>query len=136
MSAAKACFPDVFEGLANTVAECLAWVLPESQPPVCLGRSGHHVDWWFMYKLPSGLHYAYHDSSGDVVADPTSHPPSSNHSAGNLGGTIANIFAAKTTSASNLAYVVYNDQPPEGVTPLHSLPSGDRGAHAKVRVFP
>ena len=134
MSAAKPCFPDRVEGLANVLAECLAHVLPEVQPPVCLGRSRKVVDWWFMYKLPGGLHYAYHDAAGDVVADPTSHAPSSNHSAGNLGGTIANIFAAKATGASNLAYVLYNDQPPDGVTPRHDLPEGDKGAHAKGMV--
>jgi deoxyribonuclease-2 len=131
MSAAQPCFPGQAEGLLSRVAECLADCLPESQPPSCLSRGGLTVDWWFMYKLPGGLNYEYHDSTGEVHEDPTSINPMPNSSMGALGGTVAPVFAAKETGSEDLAYVVYNDQPPDGVQPLHTLPTYDKGAHAK-----
>ena len=130
MAEARSCFPKLPEGDALVLAECLADCLPQRQPPSCLGRDGRAVDWWFMYKLPAGLYYAYHDAEGDVEPDPSAHPPSPNASSGALGGTLAHVFAGK--GDDGLAYVAYNDQPPDGATILGPpAPHDDKGAHAK-----
>ena len=130
MAEARSCFPKLPEGDALVLAECLAECLPQRQPPSCLGRDGRAVDWWFMYKLPAGLYYAYHDAEGDVEPDPSAHPPSPNASSGALGGTLAHVFAGK--GDDGLAYVAYNDQPPDGATILGPpAPHDDKGAHAK-----
>jgi hypothetical protein len=131
MAEAKYCFPAApLGGDAATLAQCLADVLPQSQPPTCRGRSGNAVDWSFTYKLPAGLYYAYRDSRGDVVADPSAQPPSPNASAGALGGSFAHLYAG--AGDDRLAYVAYNDQPPDGAHLIGPpAPEGDKGAHAK-----
>lgn len=127
---ARHCFPAAIDGEVMTLGECLADVLPQRQPPSCRGRAGNAVDWAFMYKLPAGLFYAYRDSQGDVVTDPSAQPAAPNASAGMLGGSFAHIYAGK--GDAGLAYVAYNDQPPDGAQILGPpAPEGDKGAHAK-----
>lgn len=130
MAEARHCFPTAVDGDVMTLGECLADVLPQRQPPSCRGRAGNAVDWAFMYKLPAGLFYAYRDSRGDVVTDPSAQPAAPNASAGMLGGSFAHVYAGK--GDAGLAYVAYNDQPPDGARILGPpAPEGDKGAHAK-----
>ena len=58
MAEARHCFPSALAGDVLTLAECLADLLPQRQPPTCRGRHGNAVDWAFSYKLPGGLYYA------------------------------------------------------------------------------
>ena len=130
MAEARHCFPPDVDGDIMTLGECLADLLPQRQPPTCRGRAGNAVDWAFVYKLPAGLFYAYRDSRGDVVTDPSAQPAAPNASAGTLGGSFAHLYAGK--GDDRLAYVVYNDQPPDGAQVLGPpAPEGDNGAHSK-----
>ncbi|XP_007532527.1 deoxyribonuclease-2-alpha [Erinaceus europaeus] len=83
----------------------------------CYGDSGQPVDWFVIYKLPaqsrsqdaelSGLRYKYLDGGSGGWRDGVG---SIGSSAGALGRSLQPLYK---TNASQLAYLLYNDQPPK-----------------------
>lgn len=83
--------------------------------PSCLDRSGQAIDWWFIYKLPSGSDYAYVDPASLVPAGPLRATGLSLGTAsGPLGATLTQLIAGRTT----LARVYWNDDLPPGAVAL------------------
>jgi len=90
----------------------------------CQNEQGNHVDWWFIYKMPNGLKYAYYDStssaktlslaSGTLDADGSA-----------LGQTLAQMYSAKSTAAR----VLFNDEP--AGSQAGQSGSGPTGGHTK-----
>ncbi|KAH7950502.1 hypothetical protein HPB49_024965 [Dermacentor silvarum] len=135
----------------------------------CKNEKNADVDWFFMYKLPrgaqgkdkvsvpSGEEYVYIDSR-----TPTSTPywMMSTHNIFNASNALANTITPLTTAEKpqNLAYAVYNDQPPyhleekkssnghtkglfifddeSGVWIIHSVPKFPEMLHKGMYVFP
>lgn len=135
----------------------------------CKNEKNADVDWFFMYKLPrgaqgkdkvsvpSGEEYVYIDSR-----TPTSTPywMMSTHNIFNESNALANTIAPLTAAQKpqNLAYAVYNDQPPyhleekkssnghtkglfifddeSGVWIIHSVPKFPEMLHKGMYAFP
>lgn len=82
----------------------------------CIGDSGQPVDWFVVYKLPAhsgpgaavpqGLRYKYLDASSGGWQDGVD---SINSSQGAVGRSLMPLYRS---NASQLAYLLYNDQPP------------------------
>uniref|UniRef100_A0A6M2CGQ6 Putative deoxyribonuclease ii n=1 Tax=Rhipicephalus microplus TaxID=6941 RepID=A0A6M2CGQ6_RHIMP len=135
----------------------------------CKNEKNADVDWFFMYKLPRGAQDKHKVSipSGDeyVYIDsttPTSTPywKLSTHTIFNGSNALANTIAPLTAKQKpkNLAYVVYNDQPPihledktssnghtkglfifdeeSGVWIIHSVPKFPEMLHHGFYTFP
>ncbi|XP_051693800.2 deoxyribonuclease-2-alpha isoform X2 [Oryctolagus cuniculus] len=83
----------------------------------CYGDSGQPVDWFVVYKLPahsgsgdaagSGLRYKYLDPRSGGWRDGAG---SINSSAGAVGRSLLPLYRS---NASQLAFLLYNDQPPK-----------------------
>ncbi|XP_007952624.1 deoxyribonuclease-2-alpha [Orycteropus afer afer] len=83
----------------------------------CYGDSGQPVDWFVVYKLPahsgsgdaagSGLRYKYLDADSGGWRDGAG---SINSSAGAVGRSLQPLYR---NNASQLAFLLYNDQPPK-----------------------
>ncbi|XP_074059621.1 deoxyribonuclease-2-alpha [Macrotis lagotis] len=92
----------------------LAGLLPAATAISCYGDSGQPVDWFVTYKLPAltnslkGLNYMYLDeNSGGWQKGATS----INSTQGAVGQTMNQLYRG---NLSELAYLLYNDQPPSG----------------------
>jgi len=77
----------------------------------CVSESGSSVDWWFIYKQPNGLSYAYLDSSSRssslTIASSTL-----SEASGALQDTLSQVYSG----SKSLAYAAWNDEPPKGAT--------------------
>ncbi|KAM4748093.1 deoxyribonuclease-2-alpha isoform 2-T4 [Rhinophrynus dorsalis] len=82
----------------------------------CYGDSGKAVDWFIVYKLPKmkrsspaeGMTYMYQDGSSGGWVPGTSLMNSTDSA---VGRTLSQLY--KSSSSKDVAYVLYNDQPPE-----------------------
>nr|XP_033780589.1 deoxyribonuclease-2-alpha [Geotrypetes seraphini] len=95
----------------------------------CYGESGQPVDWFIVYKLPKlknfplsdGMRYMYQDAmtcgweSGKALMNSTE---------GAVGRTLQQLYRARGNQTGDFAYVLYNDQPPNGFNPSN-------GGHTK-----
>jgi len=82
------------------------------------------VDWWFIYKAPNGLKYAYYDSQSSATSlSLNSNTLDDPHSA--LGQTLGQMYSSKHTAAR----VLYNDEPAGSLQ--GSSGSGVSGGHTK-----
>eukprot|EP01083_Nonionella_stella_P051113 135735_1 len=75
----------------------------------CLDETGESVDWYFVYKINSGLNYIYYDSRSNVSSLSAVHGKllSSPHTA--IGATISQIW----NSTNNIYdFIAYNDEAP------------------------
>jgi hypothetical protein len=70
----------------------------------CIDEDGNAVDWWMVYKMPSGFQYAYRDSSSrsETVLSVTADKTLDCTTCGALGKTLHQIYANK----DSLAYVL------------------------------
>ncbi|XP_007489195.1 deoxyribonuclease-2-alpha [Monodelphis domestica] len=113
-----------------TVLLLLAGLLPAAAAAAtisCYGDAGQPVDWFVIYKLPAltnslkGLTYMYLDgNSGGWQKGATS----INSTQGSMGQTLNQLYKG---NLSELAYVLYNDQPPSG----NGSPDTDYRGHTK-----
>ncbi|XP_023575814.1 deoxyribonuclease-2-alpha isoform X2 [Octodon degus] len=97
----------------------------------CYGDSGQPVDWFVIYKLPAqsgpgnearkGLRYRYLDGSSGGWRDGAG---PINSSEGAVGRSLQPLYRA---NASQLAFLLYNDQPPKPVW----APDTSSNGHAK-----
>nr|XP_008505480.1 PREDICTED: deoxyribonuclease-2-alpha [Equus przewalskii] len=91
--------------LSPLVLAALLWV------PVgtltCYGDSGQPVDWFVVYKLPRGLRYKYMDGDSRGWREGADFI---NSSAGAVGRSLLPLYRS---NASQLAFLLYNDQPPQ-----------------------
>ncbi|XP_072458318.1 deoxyribonuclease-2-alpha isoform X14 [Notamacropus eugenii] len=92
----------------------LAGLLPATTAISCYGDAGQPVDWFVTYKLPAmpnslkGLNYMYLDgNSGGWQEGATS----IDSTQGAVGRTMNQLYQG---NLSELAYLLYNDQPPSG----------------------
>ncbi|XP_061414152.1 deoxyribonuclease-2-alpha-like [Lethenteron reissneri] len=75
----------------------------------CLNGEGKSVDWFIVYKLPKGKDYLYLDKStqswqkAQVDVDDNSSP---------VYQTVNQLYNGNTTEAGDVAFVLYNDEPP------------------------
>ncbi|XP_030051137.1 deoxyribonuclease-2-alpha [Microcaecilia unicolor] len=95
----------------------------------CYGDSGQPVDWFIVYKLPKhknlslndGMRYMYQDAttggwkSGKTLMNSTE---------GAVGRTLQQLYRTRGNQSGNFAYILYNDQPPNGFNPTN-------GGHTK-----
>ncbi|ELV14310.1 Deoxyribonuclease-2-alpha [Tupaia chinensis] len=94
----------------------------------CYGDSGQPVDWFVVYKLPAGsrsgdsaprgLRYKYLDASSGGWRDGVG---SINSSEGAVGRSLLPLYRS---NASQLAFLLYNDQPPKAVKTPESSSRG------------
>ncbi|XP_077576373.1 deoxyribonuclease-2-alpha [Stigmatopora nigra] len=95
----------------------------------CYDDRGEPTDWFYMYKLPkrhgaqSGLNYFFLGRGG---ADWTPGRAGIDHPAGALGGTLGQLYSRRNTE---VAYILYNDQPPP--SPPWHFPYQRGGGHTK-----
>ncbi|XP_044110031.1 LOW QUALITY PROTEIN: deoxyribonuclease-2-alpha [Neovison vison] len=99
--------------LSPLLLAALLWVPVRTL--TCYGDSGQPVDWFVVYKLPaqsgpgdvaqSGLRYKYMDKDSGGWRDGAG---SINSSAGAVGRSLLPLYR----NASQLAFLLYNDQPP------------------------
>jgi len=78
--------------------------------PKCISESGASVDWFFIYKQPNGLTYAYTDSQSSSTTLKLANG-NLDSSSTSLVQTLAQVYTAK----SSLAYLAWNDEVPTGV---------------------
>ncbi|XP_035966720.1 deoxyribonuclease-2-alpha isoform X2 [Halichoerus grypus] len=100
--------------LSPMLLAALLWVPVRTL--TCYGDSGQPVDWFVVYKLPaqsgpgkaaqSGLRYKYMDKDSGGWRDGAG---SINSSAGAVGRSLLPLYQ----NASQLAFLLYNDQPPK-----------------------
>ncbi|MBZ3891249.1 Deoxyribonuclease-2-alpha [Sciurus carolinensis] len=100
--------------LSRLLLAALLWVPAGTLS--CYGDSGQPVDWFVIYKLPAqnqpgdavwrGTRYKYMDGSSGGWRDGAG---SINSSTGALGRSLLPLYRSNT---SQLAFVLYNDQPP------------------------
>ncbi|XP_037361827.1 deoxyribonuclease-2-alpha [Talpa occidentalis] len=115
--------------LSPLLLAALLWVPAGSL--TCYGDSGQPVDWFVVYKLPAqsgsgdaaqrGLRYRYLDEHSGGWRDGAG---SINSSEGAVGRSLLPLYR---NNASQLAFLLYNDQPPK---PSRVLDSSSRG-HTK-----
>lgn len=76
-----------------------------------MDEEGNPVDWFFIYKMPSGFRFSYKDAN-DKTNDPLQiHPKLLNRtSTGALGATLHQIYEGK--KQNSLAYALWNDGQP------------------------
>lgn len=101
--------------LSPLLLAALLWVPAEALS--CIGDSGHPVDWFVVYKLPAhsgsgpatqkGLLYKYLDANSGGWQDGVG---SINSSQGAVGRSLLPLYR---NNASQLAFLLYNDQPPK-----------------------
>lgn len=102
----------------------------------CIGESGQKVDWFFVYKMHENLNYAYWDSSssGPLTLSSTNLNSSST--------AVARTIQQWLNKHTSLAQVIWNDEPPVGLTddiPLSSIrlsppvtdPTSNTSGHSK-----
>ncbi|XP_063787266.1 deoxyribonuclease-2-alpha isoform X2 [Pseudophryne corroboree] len=84
----------------------------------CYGDQGKPVDWFIVYKLPQqdrspvgGMRYMYQDGSSGGWLPGTS---LMNCTDSAVGRTLAQLY--KSSKSQDVAYVLYNDQPPKNLT--------------------
>lgn len=100
--------------LSPLLLAALLWVPVRTL--TCYGDSGQPVDWFVVYKLPAqsgpgdaaqrGLRYKYMDKDSGGWRDGAG---SINSSAGAVGRSLLPLYQ----NASQLAFLLYNDQPPK-----------------------
>ncbi|XP_078545363.1 deoxyribonuclease-2-alpha [Lissotriton helveticus] len=96
----------------------------------CYNDDGQPVDWFIIYKLPrvkrgppeTGMMYKYQDSSTGGWVDGKS---LMNSTAVAVGRTLLQLYKSSQNQSEDLAYVLYNDQPPPEEL------SGTIGGHTK-----
>lgn len=82
----------------------------------CYDDDGQPVDWFIIYKLPesgsreTGMMYKYQDSSTGGWVDGKS---LMNSTAVAVGRTLLQLYKSSQNQSEDLAYVLYNDQPPQ-----------------------
>ncbi|XP_057609191.1 deoxyribonuclease-2-alpha [Chionomys nivalis] len=114
---------------SSLLLAALLWVPAEALS--CYGDSGQPVDWFVVYKLPAdsgsganswkGLKYKYMDQSSDGWRDGVGYI---NNSEGAVGRSLLPLYR---DNSSQLAFLLYNDQPPN---PSSAPDSSSRG-HTK-----
>ncbi|CAI9169746.1 unnamed protein product [Rangifer tarandus platyrhynchus] len=115
--------------LSSLLLTALLWV--PAGTLTCYGDSGHPVDWFVVYKLPAhtgsgdatqnGLRYKYFDEDSEDWRDGVGFINSTN---GAVGRSLLPLYRSNN---SQLAFVLYNDQPPKS---SESKDSSSRG-HTK-----
>ncbi|KAM9782965.1 deoxyribonuclease-2-alpha [Neosynchiropus ocellatus] len=107
----------------------------QTSPISCYNDKGVATDWFYLYKLPKysghtsaaeGLRYLLLDEGESEWIDGKT---AVNDSASALGSTVGQVYAQESRET---AFILYNDQKPDGVPPggtKHS--SGGRGGHTK-----
>nr|XP_042133343.1 deoxyribonuclease-2-alpha isoform X2 [Peromyscus maniculatus bairdii] len=116
---------------SSLLLAALLWVPAEALS--CYGDSGRPVDWFVVYKLPAhsgsgdssweGLKYKYMDQSSEGWRDGVGYI---NSSEGAVGRSLLPLYR---DNSSQLAFLLYNDQPPKSSS---AWDSSSRG-HAKGR---
>lgn len=105
----------------------------------CYGDSGQPVDWFVVYKLPahsspgdvaqSGLRYKYLDEESGGWRDGAG---SINSSTGALGRSLLPLYR----NTSQLAFLLYNDQPPKYRGSQHSSSRGHTKGRQLTYTYP
>lgn len=100
---------------SSLLLAALLWVPAEALS--CYGDSGRPVDWFVVYKLPAnsgsgdkpwkGLMYKYMDQNSEGWQDGVGHIDSKD---GAVGLTLQPLYQK---NSSQLAFLLYNDQPPK-----------------------
>ncbi|ERE78931.1 deoxyribonuclease-2-alpha-like protein [Cricetulus griseus] len=117
--------------LSSLLLAALLWAPAEALS--CYGDSGQPVDWFVVYKLPAhsgsgdssgkGLKYKYMDQSSEGWRDGVGYI---NSSEGAVGRSLLPLYR---DNSSQLAFLLYNDQPPKS----SSAPDSSSRGHTKGR---
>ncbi|KAG5856584.1 deoxyribonuclease-2-alpha [Anguilla rostrata] len=103
-----------------------------TSPISCYNDQGHSVDWLYLYKLPhqkhkqdEGLKYLLMDGGSEGWTEGSGLV---NDSAGALGRTVGQLYEQK---GGEIAYILYNDQKPQGRGKKGTNEDSSRGGHTK-----